>query len=154
MSVLTEVRLRVVRRVNLGDYEHVELEASSVVGRDSDDDTAEGLRERVLSEVSAILQDAYKEHVPARRMGAVKGDARRDDDRLPRGEYFLVGYGERADDVSGFVLGPESLEQCEAYVPTEDEARGADAFIVQHKKSGRRVAIAEWDWRRSRWCDV
>jgi hypothetical protein len=41
MSLLTDVRLKITRRVNIGNYEHVEFEASATVSRDCDDDTPE-----------------------------------------------------------------------------------------------------------------
>jgi hypothetical protein len=80
MSLLTDVRLKITRRVNIGNYEHVEFEASATVSRDCDDDTPEDLRNRVLEEVGLILMDAYDDHLPKRRSKSVSKDADRGDE--------------------------------------------------------------------------
>ncbi len=67
---MTEFRLKVTRRINLGNYEHVEIEGQVLVSRDDDADTAQKLRERAVDEVSALLADAKAEHVPKRRSGS------------------------------------------------------------------------------------
>lgn len=67
MSVIQELRLRVTRRINLGNYEHVEIEVATAVSRDSDDDTPEKMRERLLDEVDVLLEEAGRDYVPARR---------------------------------------------------------------------------------------
>lgn len=71
MTALTEIRLKVTRRVNLGGYEHVEVEGYAVVSRDNDNDTPTDMRERALEEVNALLEEAYKDHIPSRRRRAV-----------------------------------------------------------------------------------
>ncbi|MDE2426267.1 MAG: hypothetical protein KGO96_10225 [Elusimicrobia bacterium] len=71
MSVLSEVRLKVARRVNLGNYEHVELEATVTVGRNSDEDTPDKMRAEALDEIAAVLDEAVKDHVPKRRRAEV-----------------------------------------------------------------------------------
>jgi len=68
MSIVSEIRLTVSKTVNLGNYENVKIEATVVVGRDSDDDTPEKLRAQALDEVDAILAEARKDHVPKRRL--------------------------------------------------------------------------------------
>lgn len=67
MTVLSEVRLTVTRTINLGNYESVKLEATAVVGRDSDDDTPKKMRDQVLDEVAEVLAAAKKDYVPQRR---------------------------------------------------------------------------------------
>ena len=67
MGVVTEIKLSVTRTVNLGNYESVKLEGHAIVGKDNDDDTGETLRAQALDEVYALIQEAYKEHVPKRR---------------------------------------------------------------------------------------
>lgn len=67
MSSISEYRLKVTRRINLGNYEHVEIEASVVVSRDDDSDTPADLRNRALDEINLLLDEAKKDHVPKRR---------------------------------------------------------------------------------------
>jgi hypothetical protein len=67
MSVVSEVKLTVTKTINLGNYESVKIEGGVVVGRDSDDDTPQGMRDRCLEEIAALLEEAKKDHVPARR---------------------------------------------------------------------------------------
>ena len=69
MSIVSEIRLKVVRRVNLGNYEHVEIEGMATVGRDSDDDTPEKLRNDAPDQVAELLKAAEAEHLPKRRRG-------------------------------------------------------------------------------------
>jgi hypothetical protein len=51
MSAITELRLTVSRRINLGNYEHVELQATAAVSRDKDDDTPKSMRDHLLDEI-------------------------------------------------------------------------------------------------------
>ena len=67
MSVVSEIKLIVSKTINLGNYESVKLEASVLVGRDSDTDTPEKMREQALDEITLLLEDARRENVPKRR---------------------------------------------------------------------------------------
>lgn len=67
MSVVSEVRLKVVRRINTGNYEHVEITGEVMVGRNSDDDTPKSLRTDALEQVAALLEEAEADHLPKRR---------------------------------------------------------------------------------------
>jgi len=67
MSVISELRLTVSRTLNLGNYENVKIEVGAVVGKDSDDDTPEKMRDRLLDEVGQLVEEAIKDHVPKRR---------------------------------------------------------------------------------------
>ena len=67
MSVLSELRLTVSRTINLGNYESTKLEATVIVGRNSDDDTPEKMRDQALDEVKLVLEEAQKDHLPKRR---------------------------------------------------------------------------------------
>jgi hypothetical protein len=67
LSSVSEFRLKVTRRINLGNYEHVEIEASTLVSKDDDSDTPQKLRERAVDEVMDLLADAKEQAVPKRR---------------------------------------------------------------------------------------
>jgi small-conductance mechanosensitive channel len=65
--IISEIRLKVSRRVNLGNYEHVEVEVTVTVNRADDAEKAEELRETALTEVDELLADALDRYTPRRR---------------------------------------------------------------------------------------
>lgn len=73
VSVITEVRMSVAKTINLGNYNNVRIESTVTVGRTSDNDTPEKMRDQALDEIAAALNDAQKDHLPKRRSGQEEG---------------------------------------------------------------------------------
>lgn len=69
--VVSEFKLTVTHTINLGNYESVKIEGGVTVGKDSDDDTADSMRNRALDEVAELIKQAREDHLPERRR---KGD--------------------------------------------------------------------------------
>ena len=72
--VVSEFKLTVTKTINLGNYENVKIEGAVTVGKDSDDDTADDIRNRALDEVRLLVQEAEKDHLPKRRSQSIRDE--------------------------------------------------------------------------------